>query len=288
MEEQIMAVQKIIDMIVDFLVKYSFQVIGAVIILIIGAIVAKWMSSFLFKIFEKKQIDVTLSKFVVNTIKLIIIVFAIIVAIGKFGITISPLIAALAAMAFGASFAIQGPVANYGAGLAIILSRPFVVGNTITVAGVNGIVEEVKLGATVLTDEDGVKITIPNKHIVGEILQNSEEWKIVEEVVGISYGSDPEEAIRIVKKCLDQFEEISKEPQAQVGIQAFGDSSINIGYRYWVPTIRYFQTLYRVNLAVYKQLTEGGVEIPFPQRDVRIVSSEKAVVRLKETFGTNS
>ena len=110
----------------------------------------------------------------------------------------------------------------------------------------------------------------------------------MEEVVGISYGSDPEEAIRIVKKCLDQFEEISKEPQAQVGIQAFGDSSINIGYRYWVPTIRYFQTLYRVNLAVYKQLTEGGVEIPFPQRDVRIVSSEKAVVRLKETFGTNS
>ena len=267
-----MTVQKIFDVVVDFLVKYSFQVIGAFVILIIGLIMARWISSFLLKIFDKKKVDITLSKFLVNTVKSIIIVFATIVAIGKFGITISPLIAAIAAMAFGASFAIQGPVANYGAGLVIILSRPFIVGNTITVAGVNGVVEEVKLGATVLTDEDGVKITIPNKHIVGEILQNSEEWKIVEEVVGISYGSNPEDAIEIVKKSLDQFEEISKEPPAQVGIQTFGDSSINIGYRYWVPTIKYFQTLYKVNLAVYKRLIEGGVEIPFPQRDVRIVS----------------
>ena len=272
MDEEITAVQRIIDMVVDFLVKYSFQVIGAVIILLVGAFVAKWMSSLLLKLFEKKNFDITLSKFLVNTVKLVIIVFAVIVAIGKFGITISPLIAALAAMAFGASFAIQGPVANYGAGLVIILTRPFVVGNTITVAGVNGVVEEVKLGATILTDEDGVKITIPNKHITGEIIYNSEQWKIVEEVVGISYSSSPEEAIGIVKKSLDQFEEIAKEPPVQVGIQAFGDSSINIGYRYWVPTTKYFQTLYKVNLAVYKQLIEGGVEIPFPQRDVRILS----------------
>ena len=272
MDEEITAVQRIIDMVVDFLVKYSFQVIGAVIILLVGAFVAKWMSSLLLKLLEKKNFDITLSKFLVNTVKLVIIVFAVIVAIGKFGITISPLIAALAAMAFGASFAIQGPVANYGAGLVIILTRPFVVGNTITVAGVNGVVEEVKLGATILTDEDGVKITIPNKHITGEIIYNSEQWKIVEEVVGISYSSSPEEAIGIVKKSLDQFEEIAKEPPVQVGIQAFGDSSINIGYRYWVPTTKYFQTLYKVNLAVYKQLIEGGVEIPFPQRDVRILS----------------
>ena len=272
MEEEMKAMEKIIDLVIDFFVKYSFQVLGAIIILIVGVIVAKWVASFLLKLLEKKNLDITLSKFLVSSVKLIIIVFAIIVSIGKFGITISPFVAALAAMAFGVSFAIQGPVANYGAGFVIILTRPFVVGNTITVAGVNGVVEEVKLGTTILTDEDGVKITIPNKHITGEIIHNSEEWKIVEEVVGISYDSNPEEAIGIVKKSLDQFEEISKDPPPQVGIQGFGDSSINIGYRCWVPTIKYFQTLYKVNLAVYKQLIERGVEIPFPQRDVRIVS----------------
>ena len=192
MQEEIKTVQKLIDIVIDFFVNYSFQVVGAILVLVIGILVAKYVSSFLLKFFEKKEFDITLSKFIAAAVKGIILGFAFIVAIGKFGITIAPFIAALAAMAFGASFAIQGPLANYGAGLVIILTRPFVVGNTIKISDVSGIVNEVKLGATILTDEDGVKITIPNKHIVGEIIHNSEERKIVEEIVGISYGSDPD------------------------------------------------------------------------------------------------
>jgi len=140
------------------------------------------------------------------------------------------------------------------------------------VAGVTVEKKEVKLGATILSDEDGVKITIPNKHVVGEILHNSEEYRIIEEAVGISYDSDPEAAIRITKETLNEIEEVSKEPPPQVGIQKFSDSSIDIGFRYWVRSKTYFQTLYAVNLAIYRHLKEGGVEIPFPQRDVHIVS----------------
>lgn len=272
MQDEIKTAQKLVNIIIDFFVNYSFQVIGAILILVIGILVARSVVSFLLKLFERKNIDVTLSKFTAATIKGIIIGFAIIIALGKFGITIAPFIAALAAMAFGASFAIQGPLANYGAGLVIILTRPFVVGNTITVSGVSGIVDEVNLGATILKDEDGVKITIPNKHIVGEILHNSEEKRIVEEIVGISYDSDPEKAIQIIKEALDKFREISKEPSPQVGIQKFSDSSIDIGLRYWIPTQKYFKTLYQVNLAVYKQLKARDIKIPFPQRDIHIVS----------------
>jgi len=272
MQEEIQTVQKLINIIMDFIVNYSFQVVGAILVLVIGVLVARAVSSFFLKLFEKKEIDITLSKFIASSIKGIILGFAFIVAIGKFGITIAPLVAALAAMAFGASFAIQGPLANYGAGLVIILTRPFVVGNTIKVSDVSGIVEEVKLGATILTDEDGVKITIPNKHIVGEIIHNSEEKKIVEEIVGISYDSDPEKAIQIIKEALEPFEEISKEPPPQIGIQEFGDSSINIGLRYWIPTNTYFKILYQVNLSVYQHLKAKNIKIPFPQRDVHIVS----------------
>jgi small conductance mechanosensitive channel len=272
MPDDIKTAQKIVNIIIDFFANYSFQVIGAILILVIGFLVARSVTSFLEKLFERKNLDVTLSKFTAAAVKGIIIGFAIIIALGKFGITIAPFIAALAAMAFGASFAIQGPLANYGAGLVIILTRPFVVGNTITVSGVSGIVEEVNLGATILKDEDGVKITIPNKHIVGEILHNSEEKRIVEEIVGISYDSNPEKAIQIIKEALNEFQEISKEPPPQVGIQKFGDSSIEIGLRYWIPTQKYFKTLYQVNLAVYKQLKAKDIEIPFPQRDVHIVS----------------
>ncbi|MDH4206843.1 MAG: mechanosensitive ion channel [Desulfobacteraceae bacterium] len=272
MQDEIKTVQKLINIVIDFFVNYSFQVVGAILVLVIGVVVARAVSSFFLKLFEKKEFDITLSKFIAATVKGIILGFAFIVAIGKFGITIAPFIAALAAMAFGASFAIQGPLANYGAGLVIILTRPFVVGNTIKVSDVSGIVDEIKLGATILTDEDGVKITIPNKHIVGEIIHNSEERKIVEEMVGISYDSDPEKAIQIIKEALEAFQEISKEPPPQIGIQEFGDSSINIGLRYWIPTNKYFKILYQVNLSVYKHLKAKNIEIPFPQRDVHIVS----------------
>ncbi len=277
MKEEVEMVQSIFNMVIDFFVRYAFQVAGAIIVLVVGWIVARSIASFLLRLLEKRKIDITFSKFIVSTVKLIVFGFAILVALGKFGITIAPFIAALAALAFGASFAIQGPIANYGAGLVIIVTRPFVVGNTITVAGVSGVVEEVKLGATRLSDEDGVKITIPNKHIVGEILHNSEKQRIVEELVGISYDSDPEDAIRIIRETLSEAGEVSNEPPPQVGIQKFGDSSIDIGLRYWVPSKRYFQTLYGVNLAVYKRLKQGGVEIPFPQRDVHIISQSAGV-----------
>jgi small conductance mechanosensitive channel len=277
MPEEIKTIQKLINIVIDFFVNYSFQVVGAILVLVIGVLVARAVSSSLLKFFGKKEFDVTLSKFIATAVKGTILGFAFIVAIGKFGITIAPFIAALAAMAFGASFAIQGPLANYGAGLVIILTRPFVVGNTIKVSNISGIVDEVKLGATILTDEDGVKITIPNKLIVGEIIHNSEERKIVEEMVGISYDSDPENAIRIIKEALESFEDISKEPLPQIGIQEFGDSSINIGLRYWIPTDKYFKILYRVNLSIYKHLKGNNIEIPFPQRDVHIVSPSQDV-----------
>ena len=175
MQEDIQAAQKIVDIVIDFFVSYSFQVAGAIVILIAGWLIARSVSSLLSDLMIKKGFEVTLSKFISSVLKFIIIGFAVLIAFGKFGITVAPFIAALAAMAFGASLAIQGPLSNYGSGLAIIFTRPFIVGNTISVVGVSGVVEEVTLGATIITDEDGIKITIPNKHIMGEIIQNSED-----------------------------------------------------------------------------------------------------------------
>lgn len=272
MKEQISAVQKLIDTAVEFFVNYSFQVLGALIILAAGSVLARWLGDLLLKACEKKKIDITLAKFSAGVVRIAVLAFAIIIALGKFGITIAPFIAAISALAFGASFAIQGPLSNYGAGLSIIFARPFVVGDTITVAGVSGVVDEVKLAATFLINEDGIRIMIPNKHIVGEIVHNSRDNKIAEAVIGISYDSKPEQAIEKIKQVLEGFDEVAKDPKPQIGIQEFADSSVNIGYRYWVPTKKYFQISYAVNLAVYKAFEEAGVKIPFPQRDIHIVS----------------
>ncbi len=277
MEEQITTAQKLINTLIEFFVNYSFQVIGAIIILFVGIILANWMCSIVLTLNAKRKTDIALSRFLAGMVKVLILTFAVIIALGKFGITIAPFIAMIGAAAFGATYAIQGPLSNYGAGLSIILGRSFGIGDTISVAGVSGVVEDIKLANTVLVTEDGIKITIPNKHVVGEILQNSKGNKVAEGVIGIAYDSDPERAIKVIKDTLLEFGEVQKDPIFQVGIQGFGDSAVNLAYRYWVPTIKFFQISSAVNLAILKGIQDAGISIPFPQREIRILSQPSTV-----------
>ena len=277
MEEQITAAQKLINTLIEFSVKYSFEVFGAIVILIVGGLLANWTGGLILKLCTGRKLDVTLSKFLAGTAKLTILAFAILIALGKFGITIAPFIAVLGATAFGATYAIQGPLSNYGAGLSIILGRPFVLGDTITVVNVSGVVKEVNLGSTILLTGDGVQVTILNKHIVGELLQNYKQNSMVQGLIGISYDSDPERATETIKQTLKQFPEVVSTPPAQIGIKEFGDSSVNISYRYWVPTDRYNQISGAVNLAVFKAFQAANIEIPFPQRELHIISQPSNV-----------
>lgn len=273
MNHEISAVQKLINTAIEFLVTYSFQVVGALIILAIGFLIANWIGKFLFTFFQKKNLDITLSKFITGVVRIIVLAFAFLIALGGFGVTIAPFVAALGALTFGASIAIQGPLSNYGAGISIILSRPFVVGDTITVNHVSGVVKEVKLAATLLfSEEEGTWITVPNKEIVGQILHNSKAVRLAEGQVGISYDNDPEAATKIICETLSKFEAVAKEPKPQVGIKEFADSSINLEFRYRAPSVCYYQTVYRVNLEVFKALTASGFTIPYPQREVRLIS----------------
>lgn len=201
MNQELETIQKLYDLAIEFVVKYSLQILGAIVVLIIGLKIASWLAKLTVRVCEKHGLDVTLTHFLGNVVKVLAVVFVIIITIGKFGISIAPFIAAASAIAFGASLAIQGPLSNYGAGLSIIITRPFVVGNTITVQNVSG-VEEVRLAATILSTEDGEEITIPNKHIVGEIIHNSFANKVVEMAVGIAYESDTEAAIQAVRTVL--------------------------------------------------------------------------------------
>lgn len=272
MKEEMATLQNLFNLVTEFLVNYSFQVVGAIVILVVGFLLARWASNLVVKIGQQREMDVTLIKFFGSVVKVLILIFVVIMALGKFGISIAPFIAAIGAVAFGASFAIQGPLSNYGAGLVIILTRPFVVGNTINVKGVGGVVEEINLAYTVLTTEDEERITIPNNKIIGEILRNSFENKVVETRVGIAYDDDPQKAIDVIRETLKKFPQITPEPGPQIGIEEFADSAINIGMRYWVPTKQYFQTIYAVNISVYQALVSSQITIPFPQRDVHMIS----------------
>ncbi|MGR9092301.1 MAG: mechanosensitive ion channel family protein, partial [Gammaproteobacteria bacterium] len=239
-------------------------------------VVGGWVSRALLRLQERRNVDVTLRQFIASTVRLVVIGLFVMIAIGKLGVSITPFIAALGGLALGASFAIQGPVSNYGAGFVIILTRMFKVGDTISVQGCSGVVKNITLALTVLTAEDGEDIVIPNKHVVGEIHRNSYRNRLVEGSIGVAYRDDPDRAIDVVSRALGAIEAISNEPPPQVGIEAFGDSSVNIAFRYWVPSGSFFEVQYAANRAVFKALGEAGLTIPFPQREVRVLESEAA------------
>ena len=262
------------NMVVTFVINYSFQILGAILIFILGLLLARWAARLSEAFFIKHNIDVTLSKFLSNAVRLMVMICVIIICMGKFGISVAPFIAGVGALSLGAGLALQGPLSNYGAGLIIVITRPFVVGNTITLLNVSGLVHEVRMACTILETEDGEHITIPNRQILGEILRNSYENRVWEGEIGIAYACDPEKAIAVLRTVLAADSAVVSEPPPQVGIQQFGDSAIAIGFRYWAPTQKYYETTYRVNLAIWKAFKENGIEIPFPQREVRMITDK--------------
>jgi small conductance mechanosensitive channel len=271
MDKELQTLQKFYNIVIEFLTNYSFQLLGALIIVIIGWFAAKYAYTLLMRLFESHHFDSTLSKFIANVVKILIFAAMIVIALGKIGISIAPFVAAIGAVSLTAGLALQGSVSNYAAGVLLIISRPFKVGDTLSVAGVYGVVEEIKLSYTVLRNEDEELITVPNKQMIGDVLVNSFDVRVVESSIGVSYEQDPAKAISLIKEVLSGFKDVSKEHKPVVGIAKFGDSSIEVGLRYWVPTKSFFKTQYEVNLALYKVLHENHVTIPYPQREVRIL-----------------
>lgn len=271
---ELTALQELYNNLINFVVTYGFQVIGAIIILLLGIWISSKLAQRLEKFMLSKELDVTLSHFTAGVIRILLLTCFVIISLGKFGISVTPFIAAIGAIGLGAGLAVQGLLSNYSAGLAIVVTRPFVVGNTITVSGVSGQVKEIKLAATILETEDGEEILMPNRHVVGEILENSFANRLVETEVGVSYSNDPKQAVAVVKQAIEALDCVVTEPGAQVGIERFGESSIDIGVRCWVPTARYHQSRYRINEAIFDAVQQGGFDIPFPQRDVHLKGGE--------------
>ena len=274
-EQELKQIEQIYQLIMKFMVDYSFQFVGAIIILIIGFIAAGILQKMVVKLLTRRKVDVTLTAFLGSVTKILVLACFLIISLGKFGITIAPFVAALGAATFGVGLALQGPISNYGAGLAIILSRTFKVGDTVMVNNCSGIVKEIHLAHTILVTEDEEVITIPNKHIIGEVIHNSFASKVVECTIGIDYEDSPEIAIQTIRSVLEELDCVSQEPNFQVGIDGFGDFSVNIGLRYWVSMNAYHESRFLANQAVFKALKTAGVRIPFPRRDVHVIDTTR-------------
>lgn len=268
--QELQQLQGIYQLITEFLVQYSFKILGAVIIFLLGLWIAGKVAKIVAKQFAKHNIDISLSNFVSNFIRILIVAMVGIIALGKLGISITPMVAAIGAASLGAGLAIQGMLSNYAAGITIIVSKPFVVGNTICIQGVTGVVKDIYLGMTILTNEEGEQITIPNKHIVGEVLHNSFANKLVETHFNIHYSTEPQRVIDTIDAVLKNSDKVYQDKGRHIGINDFNSVGIEIGVRYWVPTQSYFQDKFETNLAIFEQLKAEGIEMACPIKEIHL------------------
>ncbi len=256
-----------------FLTTYGLKIIGAIIILIVGRIAASFCRKITNKILSKTKIDPVVTSFVSGLAYILVLVFAVLAALAKFGIQTASFVAILGAAGFAIGFALQGSLANFAAGILILILRPFRVGDYIDAAGVAGFVKEIDLFTTIIATPDNVKIIVPNGKLFGDIIKNVSGYdtRRVDLVIGIGYSSDIQAAYDVISELMKQDERILSDPAPQIAVAELADSSVNLVVRPWVKKEHYWDVKFDLTRKIKEAFDEKGIEIPFPQRVVHMV-----------------
>jgi small conductance mechanosensitive channel len=273
--ESMVNVQSLLNQLTTLATTYGLQVIGAIVILIVGRIAAGIGRKLVEKLLIKAKQEVSIVSFVGNLSYFGILAFAVLAALAKFGIQTASFVAVLGAAGFAVGFALQGSLGNFAAGVLILVLRPFKVGDYIDSAGVSGTVKEIQLFTTVLATPDNVKIMVPNGKIFGDIIKNVSAYdtRRIDLVVGIGYASSIGKAIEVVMNVIKEDARILSDPAPQVAVSEMADSSVNLVVRPWVGSQDYWAVRFDLTRRLKEALDENGIDIPFPQRVVHMVST---------------
>ncbi len=269
------AITRIEGKVVDFLTDYGFQIIGALIILTIGLIIAWWIGRALRQWLEKKHVEPPIIMLAVRVVRLLIFLVALLQALEKLSVPIGPALAGIGVAGVGIGLALQSVLGNLVAGLSIIFTKPFRIGEWIEIAGVSGQVKTIELFSTTLLHTDLSRVVIPNRKIIGEVLHNYGNVRQLDLSVGVAYGTNLNDATAIVRRVLSTNPRVLKEPAPIVGVTLLADSSINIAIRPWIKVDDYIPAQAEINQAVAEQLRAANISIPFPQREVRMLNPER-------------
>ena len=257
----------------------SSKIIAIAVILVIGYIIIKIITKLVARFFDKVDFERGVETFIENEIKVILYAILVIVILANLGVNVSGLLAGLGILGIIVGFALQDTLGNLASGVFILFNKPFRVGDTVNIAGVVAVVERIGIAACELNSPDNIKITIPNKKIWGDIIQNytgNKMRKIFNLEVGISYDSDMDKAIRIVNEILKNDTRVLKDPRPEVVVKSLADSSVVLAIRPAVNPKDYWPVYFDAIKAIKQQFDKNGIAIPFPQRDVWIKDMPKS------------
>jgi small conductance mechanosensitive channel len=269
--QQIDTLQKLKDQAIEKGVEYAPKLLTAILILIAGYFVTRWLIRIVGRWLDKLDLEPPVRGLILQIVWLVIMGLFLIMALTNLGVELLPLIAGLGVAGAGIALALQGVLGNLAAGLTIIFTRPFRVGEYVSTAGEEGRVEEIKLFSTILNHPDLSKIVIPNRKIVGEILHNYGKIRQLDVVVGVAYSTDLNLALSAVNDVLLSNDRVLKDPTPVVRVCMLADSSINIVVKPWVNVPDFGAAGGEVNKAIVEEFRKRNVSIPFPQREVRLL-----------------
>ena len=258
---------------VDLAVKFGPKVLAALLILTLGYFVARWASQWLGRALEHVDMEPPVRALIVRIAGAAISVLFLIMALQNLGVELLPLIAGLGVAGAGIALAMQGVLGNLFAGLTIILTKPFRVGEYIEIVGEEGAVENISLFQTVLAHPDRSRVVIPNRKIVGEILHNFGKIRQLIVVVGVAYDTDLKRAMALVQQTLRANARILRDIEPVIVVSSLADSSVNIAVKPWVAIKDFAVAASEINQAILEAFRDAGIVIPFPQREVRMVAA---------------
>jgi small conductance mechanosensitive channel len=261
------------DITLDLIIRYGFQVLGAIIILTVGVLLARWVGNLTNRWLESRVKEPPMRLLMVRITRILVLALTLLVALDKFGFQIAPLVAAVGVAGVGVGFAFQGVLGNIVAGLSIIFTKPYRVGEYIELLNVHGQVVTIELFSTTLVQLDQSRVVIPNRRIVGEILHNYGMIRQLQLKVGVAYGANLDEVLGVAKEIVATNPRALKEPAPVIGISELADSSVTLSIQPWVAVADMVGARAELYKTIVERFRASKIDTPFPVREVRLLGA---------------
>jgi small conductance mechanosensitive channel len=259
---------------IDLALRFGPKLLAAVFILMLGFFVSGWVARWIARGLSHIELEPPVRDLLTRIARVLVMLLFVVMALQNLGVELLPLIAGLGIAGAGIALALQGVLGNVAAGLSIIFTKPFRVGEYISIAGEEGRVETITLFSTTLSHNDRSRVVIPNRKIVGEILHNFGRIRQIDITVGVAYDSDMGATLAVINDVLVRNDSVLKDPAPVVLTTRLGEWSVDIGVRPWVAVDSYTRLIGELNRDLLIALRERHIEIPLPQREVRLLGAQ--------------
>lgn len=273
MDEQLQTLEHAQQTAIDLAIQFGPKLLVALLILVAGYYVGRWVGKLTHAMLARLELTPALCQLLVRIMRTLVLGLFFIMALQNLGVELLPLLAGLGVAGAGIALAMQGVLGNLAAGLTIIFTRPFQMGEYISIADEEGTVEGIHLFNTVLSHPDHSRIIIPNRKIVGEILHNFGTLRQLNVMVCVAYDTDIKQALAAIRELLAAHPKILQEPEPMIRVLSLADSGVEIAIRPWTTVDDYYDTSSDITQAVLESFRARGISIPFPQREVRLLGT---------------